>query len=649
MASVLAVDFGSSNTAAAYLDSGGRVHELRLSSTGALMSSAVLWSHGRILVGQAAMQAMLTNPDGFEPSPKRRLADREIFLGDALVPVTDLVAAVLAEVFARAERVMGGAPDRVVLTHPDKWSAGQQQQLADAAVQAGTPRERISLVSEATAAAQFYTATGRELPVGARVAVCDFGAGTVDVAVLDKQADGGFTVIAADGVEGLGGHDLDARIYSWVRQQLYSDEPVLAAELDDPTDVGGRLMLGDRIREAKEALSETAATAIAVRGSAGTRVVQLTRDEFDRLIGAEVDQAVELTRRVLADANRIRPSTSPPTIYLAGGSSAIPLIHNRLAELGAVATLGDPKTVVCQGALHAAAMPASSSTPAMPSLPTSSPEIPAAPSSRSSPPPSNVRVAQSQQRESPLTPTHAEVKAWWKRPVVVAPAALAIVAAVVIATSLSSSSREPDREARAGTPSSPRLSSTAVAEPPDISTLLLATGDVNSIMSPSVLEGENVTDRLRNTGDVTYSPAECKQVLSSETTDAYADSGLLAVRGQALRSADGQAVVGQHVIQYASSDIARAFVKTSLAAWEKCRGRPVTVTFSTGPLEMVPDVIAGTDDVTSAWTYRNQPTVCRHTVRAVSSFVVDVLACAPGLIDQEATIASRIADKIDRG
>jgi hypothetical protein len=46
------------------------------------------------------------------------------------------------------------------------------------------------------------------------------------------------------------------------------------------------------------------------------------------------------------------PSTQPATIYLTGGSSSIPLVHSRLAELGPLGVLGDPKTVVVQGALY---------------------------------------------------------------------------------------------------------------------------------------------------------------------------------------------------------------------------------------------------------------------------------------------------------
>lgn len=353
---MLAVDFGSSNTAAAFRDSRGGVHQISLSHNGWLMPSAVLYSTDRTLVGRTAVQGFLTDPDGYEPSPKRRLAEREIHLGPGIVAVTDLIAAVLREVVAKAQREMGSLPDRVVLTHPDKWALPMQELLREAAVQAGLDGSEIRLISEASAAAWYYTVTRRELPVGARLAVFDFGAGTCDVAVLDKQQDQTFSVIASDGVDGLGGYDLDARIHRWVRDQLAQTDPQLADELAQPGAIASRLTLNDRIRDAKEALSEAPKAVIAVANGARTQLLTLTRDEFDHLISSDLDRAVDLTERVLADAQRIRPIDGKPTIYLTGGSSMIPAVHNRLRTLGSLGELGDPKTVVSQGALHAMGM-----------------------------------------------------------------------------------------------------------------------------------------------------------------------------------------------------------------------------------------------------------------------------------------------------
>ncbi len=350
---VLAVDFGTSNTAAAFRDRTGNVEEVRLSTTGTLMPSAVFYTGDRVLVGRTALQAAFTAPEQFEPAPKRRMADREIFLAGTMVPVTDLVAAVFAEVLARAVQVMGAPPDEVVVTHPDRWGQPLQQMLAAAAQKGGVDEHHMLLVSESQAAAWFYAASAPNLEPGTRLAVFDFGAGTCDVAVLDKQADNSFAVIASDGIDGLGGQDLDARIYSWVRRQLADRDPVLLAEIDSPEAIASRLTLNDRIRDAKEALSEASSAAIVVAGAASTQVLQLTRDEFDDLINDDITRAVDLTEKVFTAANARSPSTQTPTIYLTGGSSLLPLVHTRLSELGPLGVLGDPKTVVVQGALLA--------------------------------------------------------------------------------------------------------------------------------------------------------------------------------------------------------------------------------------------------------------------------------------------------------
>jgi Hsp70 protein len=367
----LAIDFGSSNTAAAFRDRHGHVQEVRLSATGTLMPSGVFFDGSRFLVGRTALQAAFTSPEAFEPSPKRRLADREIFLAGSMVPVTKMVAAVFAEVLGKASGVMGGAPDVIVVTHPDQWSGPLQQLLAEGAIAGGVDPNRMRMVSEAQSAAWFYAKSApSEVPVGSRLVVFDFGAGTCDVAVLDKEPDGTFAVVASDGLDGLGGQDLDARIQAWVRRQLAVADPVLLAEVNEPASIATRLTLNDRIRDAKEALSEASSAAIVVAAGANTQVLQLTRDEFDEIIGSDIDRAVELTKRVMAEANERVPSSQKPTIYLTGGSSHIPLVHSRLAELAPLGVLGDPKTVVVQGALY---------------TPQASPPAPAAP-----PPPGGV-------------------------------------------------------------------------------------------------------------------------------------------------------------------------------------------------------------------------------------------------------------------
>lgn len=356
---LLSVDFGTSYTAAAFRDAHGTIRDVPLSFTGPSMPSAVFYTRGRLLlVGDAAIEAAQTDPLGFEASPKRRMDEPEAHLAGMFVPVIDLVAAVLEEAVAKAAEFLGEPPGQVVLTHPDQWRPALRKRLAVAAEVAGIDPQKTHLVTAATAAAGYYTATHDNLPVGARVVVFDYGAGTCNVAVLDKQPNGGFTVVVADGFDDLGGHDLDARVSAWAMGQLAAVNPALAQRLADPANAAGRLALGDRVRAGKETLSDADSAIIAVSGAEGDVSLTLSRAEFDQLIAADIARAVRLTESVLYQASTTRLVHEPVIIRLTGGSARIPLVQTRLAALGSVSTADDPKAILTHGALHAERIPA---------------------------------------------------------------------------------------------------------------------------------------------------------------------------------------------------------------------------------------------------------------------------------------------------
>ena len=124
----LAVDFGTSNTAAAYRLGTGPVQPVRLSDQAEQVPSAVLALDTGITVGGAAVRAARLDPQRFEPTPQRRLVEGEILLGPREWPVTRLIAAVLGHVAQRARWVAGGTPPRqVVLTCPQQWADGRRR------------------------------------------------------------------------------------------------------------------------------------------------------------------------------------------------------------------------------------------------------------------------------------------------------------------------------------------------------------------------------------------------------------------------------------------------------------------------------------------------------------------------------------------
>ncbi|MBX4171871.1 Hsp70 family protein (plasmid) [Rhodococcus pyridinivorans] len=346
---VLAVDFGTSNTSAAHRIGPDRVESLPLTHTSNLMPSSVYVDHtGAITTGDVAINQATVDPAGFVAYPKTHVAVGSVMVRGQDVPVAHTIASVLRTVYNQAlPRHNNHPPAEVVLTHPEAWSQGELDVLRHAASLAGLGGS-VSLISEPRAAAFYYSRQhDAKIVKGSTIAVFDFG-GTLDIAVLTATSEWTFEVIRAGGDNTLGGKNLDATVARWVDERLRDDDPDLAAWLRTPDGLDARRTLDDQIRRAKELLSEHPSATIRVTGNGADLTFTLTRDEFEQLIEPQITRGVQLAAQVLRDAGVDRSSLQ--ALYLTGGSSRIPYVHRRLSELGSIATLDDPKTVVAKGA-----------------------------------------------------------------------------------------------------------------------------------------------------------------------------------------------------------------------------------------------------------------------------------------------------------
>jgi molecular chaperone DnaK (HSP70) len=190
----LGIDLGTSTTVAV-LDGPSSTRPL-LFDASPLLSSAVFAGSGPdLLTGLDAERAAIAQPAGLEANPKRRIDDGTIWLGERDYPVAEVLAAILRRVGAEARRVAGVPIAEMVLTHPAAWGRTRLSLLADAAARAGLGEP--GMVPEPVVAAAYF-ATVRDLAAGQCVVVYDLGAGTFDVSVVRRAADG-FEVVVADG------------------------------------------------------------------------------------------------------------------------------------------------------------------------------------------------------------------------------------------------------------------------------------------------------------------------------------------------------------------------------------------------------------------------------------------------------------------
>ncbi|MFG2040201.1 Hsp70 family protein [Dactylosporangium sp. NPDC048998] len=348
---VLGIDFGTSNTVAMVRTPDARMRPLLFDGSPLLPSALYFNTDGKVLVGRDAERNARLDPARFEPNPKRRIDDGEVFIGEHPMPVPRLFAHVLSQVNAEARRQLGGAPEEVRLTHPARWGERRRSLLVEAARLAGLS-DRPRLIAEPVGAASYFTAVlGSAVPVGRSLAIYDLGGGTFDATVV-RRTQSGFEVLAEDGVADIGGLDFDHAIIEHLGKTYSQSHPEKWASLANPTDASDRRlrrMLYEDVRGAKEMLSRTASTDVHLPSMEID--AHLTREELETLVKPYLERTVACLRRAIEQA-RLQPKDLVG-IFLVGGSSRIPLAAHLIhTELGvAPTTLEQPETVVVEGAL----------------------------------------------------------------------------------------------------------------------------------------------------------------------------------------------------------------------------------------------------------------------------------------------------------
>jgi len=353
--SVVGIDLGTTYSLAAFMKD-GQPTVVRDASGNALVPSVVSFHpDGTVLVGSAARDRALSDPEHTIFSIKRlmgrtlvdlqkelkliphQITERDagsgrkiltVRIGDREHTPEELSALILREVRKRA-----GDPTKAVITVPAYFDDGQRQATRDAGRIAGLDVLRI--VNEPTAAALAYGLDNRK---EGTVAVYDLGGGTFDCSIL-SISDGVFKVLSTNGDTYLGGDDFDRTF-----MQLAARE--MGIDLDAKKDPQLLQALREQAEAVKIALSSRDSAEFILNAYRRT----ISRTELESLIAPLVDRSLEKCRNALRDADLRKDQIDE--VVMVGGSTRVPFVRQRVAEFfgRTLHTSLNPDEVVALGA-----------------------------------------------------------------------------------------------------------------------------------------------------------------------------------------------------------------------------------------------------------------------------------------------------------
>jgi Fe-S protein assembly chaperone HscA len=350
MSRIIGIDLGTTNSLVAYLDAATGLPRVIPDAEGRpLLPSVVAFTPDGIVVGAAARRQLVRNPMDTVYSVKRlmgrgyedvkddaRFLPYRILPGEGLVRLAvggrevtppEVSAAVLKALKERAERHLGEAIEKAVITVPAYFNDAQRQATKDAGRIAGL--EVVRIVNEPTAASLAY---GLQRLKEGVIAVYDLGGGTFDVSIL-RVKDGVFEVLATNGDTHLGGDDLDRVLALWLLEEIAVRHHAELAR--DCVDLARDAEAMQELRLAAEAakirLSSEERTTLTLPLAGFTYRRDITRAEVERLVEPLVARTLGPCRRALADAG-LEPKDIDEVV-LVGGSTRVPLVRRRVQEL----------------------------------------------------------------------------------------------------------------------------------------------------------------------------------------------------------------------------------------------------------------------------------------------------------------------------
>jgi molecular chaperone DnaK len=322
---IIGIDLGTTNSEVAVIKD-GRPIVLEADGDPILPSVVGLDSQGHLLVGNAARNQYVLAPERTVRSIKRKMGQEvTVDLGGKPYSPQEISAIILRTLKERAEKALGHAVSKVVITVPAFFNDGQRQATREAGELAGL--EVVRIINEPTAAVLTYDPHPTELE---RLLVYDLGGGTFDVSVAQVE-NGIVEIMASHGDTQLGGDDFDQLLLDHICDSFKQKHGIDLRE--KPTSKARVLRAAE---EAKKRLSFDAVTTveeefIAEKGGKPLNLVmEIARHEYEELIQPLLFKTLTCLDDALSDA--MLQANQIDKVVLVGGATRTPLVHRLLEE-----------------------------------------------------------------------------------------------------------------------------------------------------------------------------------------------------------------------------------------------------------------------------------------------------------------------------
>ena len=327
MSKIIGIDLGTTNSEAAYIEAGKPVVIKSVEGQPYFPSVVAFTKTGEMLVGEAAKRQAVTNTEGTVQRIKRKMGTNEkVNLRGKTYTPQQISAFILQKIKKDAEDFLGEKITDAVITVPAYFNDDQRQATKDAGAIAGFNVKRI--INEPTAAALAY---GLDKEGDHKIAVYDFGGGTLDVTLMEVGG-GVFEVLATNGDTQLGGSDMDQALVDYIAKEFQKQHN---ADLHKDPKTLQRIL--EAVEAAKIELSSTLQTDInlpyitVVDGEPKHLEMKLSRAKFEEIIAPIVERSKPPCHQALKDA-KLKPADIDHVV-LVGGTTRIPLVQKTVEEI----------------------------------------------------------------------------------------------------------------------------------------------------------------------------------------------------------------------------------------------------------------------------------------------------------------------------